>query len=223
MHSRNWKRAGSLALIALGVSALSVATAQAQVSGLYNTGVDLTGVSDNAWSIIGGTGTGVGATPYNAYANSAGTGYPGGPWVPNSAISQWDTPTNPFTGSLDPSVNGTYIYETKFTVTGAVPSALNFQFAADNEVSSITLNGNTIYTGPIDGSSQYGFWTPVTASGLIDGLNTLDFTVVNYAQSGNGNPSGLNVEFAPGPVPGAGLAGLAALALAGLYARTRRA
>ena len=27
----------------------------------------------------------------------------------------------------------------------------------------------------------------------------------------------------PGPVPGAGLAGLAALALAGLYARTRRA
>ena len=28
---------------------------------------------------------------------------------------------------------------------------------------------------------------------------------------------------APGPVPGAGLAGLAALALAGLYARTRHA
>ena len=33
----------------------------------------------------------------------------------------------------------------------------------------------------------------------------------------------LNLLSSPGPVPGAGFAGLAALALAGLYARTRRA
>ena len=226
MYPRNCKRAGSLALIALGVSALSIATAQAGVVGLYNTGVDVSGGQDQAWQVTGGTGTGVGATPYNAFVNSAGSGYPaneGGPWVANSSTSQWDTPTNPFTPNLDPSVDGSYVYETKFTVTGSVPSSIAAQFAADNYVASIILNGTPVYTG--SPGNQYGSFNSFTLPGadLVVGQNTLDFTVINIAQNG-GNPSGLNVEFAaPGPVPGAGLAGLGALALAGLYARTRRA
>ena len=39
----------------------------------------------------------------------------------------------------------------------------------------------------------------------------------------SGSDSAISLSSAPGPVPGAGFAGLAALALAGLYARTRRA
>ena len=225
MYSRNCKRAGSLALIALGVSALSIATSQAAVIGLYNTGVDVNAnMVDQAWTIVGGSSSPALTYPSNAYADSTNGVYPVTPgvWVPNSAISSWDTPTKPISGALDPSTNGTYIYQTQFDVTGA-PGTLAFKFAADNEVSKITLNGNTIYTGPGFPTSQFSSFTPVTATDQ-SGANVLDFYVVNYAQNGS-NFSGLNVQFAatPGPVPGAGLAGLAALALAGLYARARRA
>ena len=46
------------------------------------------------------------------------------------------------------------------------------------------------------------------------------FVAQSGVRSGNGE---IDITFAPGPTPGAGLAGLAALALAGLYARARRA
>jgi hypothetical protein len=231
MHSKNCLRTGTLALAALGVSVLSIAgaaPAQAAIVGLYNTGVDINANQvDQAWTIVGGANSAITTYPSPAYADSTNGVYPvspAGPWVPNSAISSWDTPTKPISGALDPTTNGTYVYQTQFTVTGSVPSSLAFQFAADNEVSSITLNGTTIYTGPGFPTNQYSSFTSVVANNLQSGSNILDFTVVNYAGS-PGNYSGLDVQFAPtpGPAPGVGLAGLAALTLAGLYARTRRA
>jgi hypothetical protein len=91
-------------------------------------------------------------------------------------------------------VNGLYTYQETFTATGIV--TLLGQFAADNEVTAIILNGVQIYTGPTDGSSQFSSWTNFS-SGLfstVKGTNTIDFDVVNYAQNG-GNPSGLDVQF----------------------------
>jgi hypothetical protein len=57
--------------------------------------------------------------------------------------------------------------------------------------------------------------------GVIGPYDSINVVPTSYS------PAGLTVDLsvtsAPGPVPGAGLAGFAALALAGFYARTRRA
>jgi hypothetical protein len=173
--------------------------AQAGVSGLTNTGVDLGSNSiDNAWSIVNGSSVPGLTYPSAVYADATNGVFPiTGYWTPNTATSQWDTPFNPLDSNTDPSVDGSYIYQTQFSVTGApsATNALSFKFAADNEVAWISLNGQTFYTGPTDGSSQYWNFIPATASNLLQsGNNTLQFDVVNYAQNG-GNPSGLNVEF----------------------------
>jgi hypothetical protein len=173
-------------------------TAEAGIVGLTNTGVDynLTTFVDSNWSITGGTNSAITSYPSPAYVDSPTNGtFPvAGPWVANSPLSQWDTPTNPFTQLLDPTANGTYFYTTTFGSTGTIGS-IALQFAADNETINIFLNNKVIYNGPTDGSSQFGTFVPVTYNGILNnGLNTLSFEVVNYAQA-TGNPSALNVEF----------------------------
>jgi hypothetical protein len=145
-------------------------------------------------------------------------------------LSQWDTPTDPLSQNIDCCANGTYGYTTTFTVAGATPTGVGYldgQFASDNEVASIVLNGVTIYTGPTDGSSQFTGWTNFSDLGnFISGTNTLVFNVVNYAQNG-GNPSGLDVQFtaasaAPEPATWAMmLLGFAGLGFSG-YRRARK-
>ena len=58
------------------------------------------------------------------------------------------------------------------------------------------------------GAVSFSTTSTLTGAQLVNTFATADIT---------------NVSAAPGPVPGAGLAGMAALTLAGLYARTRRA
>ena len=228
-------RAGfALALgLTLGAVALGGSTvAQAGVSGLTNTGVDLgANQVDDAWTIVSGASSPPLTYPSAVYADTTNGTFPIGYWIPNTSVSQWDTPFNPVQSSTDPNVNGSYVYETQFTVTGTPSSSnsLSFDFAADNEVASITLNGTTFYTGPTDGSSQYGNFTAVTAVDLLNsGLNTLQFDVVNYAQNG-GNPSGLDVKFTGvGGVPEPStwvmmLAGLAGFGLIGHRASRKAA
>lgn len=191
-------RAGLTGLL-LGTLAIGEAvSAQAGVSGLTNTGVDLgKNLVDQAWSIVGGASVPALSYPSAVYADSTNGVFPIGYWTPNTMTSKWDTPFNPLNSNTDPSVNGVYTYQTQFTVTNrpAAANALSFEFAADNEVAWIRLNGHTFYEGPTDGSSQFWSFTPVTASNLLEkGLNTLQFEVINYPQNG-GNPSGLNVQF----------------------------
>jgi hypothetical protein len=147
--------------------------------------------------------------------------------VPNSLTSSWDTPFNPLNSNTDPSVNGTYDYSTSFVVSGPVSSSvgeLKGQFAADNEVASIALNGVKIYTGPTDGSSQFSGWTSFFDIGNFKtGTNTIVFDVVNYAQNG-GNPSGLDVQFLSSAVPEPSTWAMMLLGFAGLgFAGYRRA
>jgi len=160
---------------------------------INNTGVDV-GANDvdAAWSIVGGSSSPSLTYPSPAYTDATNGTFPIGPWIPNSTTSSWDTPTNPLTQNLDPSVNGAYNYHTTFSTSGV--DKLSGQFASDNEVIAIFINGLQIYTGPTDGSSQFSGWT--TFSGLTGSGKdqTITFDVVNYAQNG-GNPSGLNVEF----------------------------
>lgn len=226
------KRALVAGLI-LGVASVSfAANANASTySDLFSTGVDVSGGIDQAWSIVGGVSDPPHGT--NAYTNATNGTFPIGPWVPNTSLSQWDTPFNPLASTTDPSqsagpyLNGTYVFQTTFnSISGGL---FNFSFAADNEVSSITLNGASIYTGPTDGSSQYTSMIPV--DGNILAANTsyiMDFTVVNYAQYA-GNPSGLDVLFQDGssappptPLPSTWIMMLGGLAVFGYMAFSRR-
>jgi hypothetical protein len=193
----------SIALFAvLSGLGLCNTAAHASIVGLTNTGVNFNPgtLVDNAWSIVGGSNS-LGS-PYQgpAYTDANNGTFPIPPWVPNSSVSRWDTPTNPLSLGLDQSVDGTYVYRTTFTSIGTT-GFFTGQFAADNAVTSITLNGGTtIYTGPGSGS-QFDGWTSFAYTGsLINGLNTIDFSIVNYGL-GSSNPSGLNVEFLTASVP----------------------
>ncbi|MGA9599236.1 MAG: hypothetical protein WBS22_03090 [Methylocystis sp.] len=95
----------------------------------------------------------------------------------------------------------------------------------------VTLTG-TISGGVYNGSPVYSVFSPNNnyTGGFVgwEGLDPTGLSETTYdSHSGAFNGTMAIIQIgtvpAPGPVPGAGFAGLAALALAGLYARARRA
>jgi hypothetical protein len=95
----------------------------------------------------------------------------------------------------------------------------------------VTLTGS-ISGGTYDGQPVYSVFSPTNnyTGGFVgwEGLDPTGLSETTYdAHSGTlgGTMAIIQIGLvpAPAPVPGAGLAGLAALALAGLYARMRRA
>jgi hypothetical protein len=171
------------------VLALAAGAHAATISGLYNTGVDNSGVSttgdgaDLHWQLNGGS----------AYTGGVNGTFPIGPWVSDSATSRWLTPTPNAGDSFDPTTPGDYTYSTTFSLTSAqaLEAAFTGQFAADNTVVNILLNGNSL-----GGGGSFSGWTSfsATSSDFQAGTNTLDFVVENFAQNG-GNPTGLDVQF----------------------------
>jgi hypothetical protein len=182
------------------MSAMSIAAGAhaATIAGLYSTGVDNSSVAtvgngaDTHWTLNGGA----------AYTGGTNGSFPIGPWVSDSAASRWLTPTRNAADSFDPSANGFYSYATSFTLTAgqAAGAALTGQYAVDNTVADILLNGHSLGSG-----GGFTSWTgfAADASEFVAGVNTLEFVVENYQLNG-GNPSGLNVQFlssAAGDVP----------------------
>jgi len=171
------------------VLAISAGAHAATISGLYNTGVDNSGVStigngaDLHWQLNDGA----------AYTGGTNGSFPIGPWVSDSATSRWLTPSPNASDSFDPDAPGYYTYSTTFNLTGAqaVDAAFTGQFAADNTVVNILLNGNSL-----GGGGGFSDWTnfSATSGDFLSGTNTLDFVVENYARNG-GNPTGLDVQF----------------------------
>jgi hypothetical protein len=195
-------RTGSLIALAFAAALGTTTSAGASpvvITGLFNTGVDVSGGQDQAWSIVGGVNSlGYTGPAYTVPNSSAPPPDYNGAWITNPA-SNWDTPTPGATGDLDHSTNGTYVYQTTFNAAGVV--GLSGIFAADNVVSAILLNGTPIYIGPAqtgpNDPSQYNVWTGFSGT-TQNGGNTLTFDVVNYAYA-PANPSGLNVVFTPLP------------------------
>jgi hypothetical protein len=125
------------------------------------------------------------------------------------------------------------LYTAPFLIPGASDITLTFatpvsgagaQIQANQPgpfTAQITVNGTQTFTetgvsnGNVDGSAIFIGW-------LGGPIKTLEFTITSPKDSIGDFAIG-KVEVSPGPVPGAGLAGLAALAVAGLYARARRA
>lgn len=174
------------ALLLFGASLTSMQAHAAAILGLANTGQPGVGGADLNWTLNGGP----------AYVTLEGVYPVGSAWASNNATSSWLTPTANQGESLDPVANGNYAYSLTFDLTGFNPGSASFagRFLVDNQVSSITLNGNTIFSGPAGGFGA-GSWTNFAASGgFLNGLNVLQVNAVNFAQNG-GNPAGLRVEF----------------------------
>lgn len=140
-------------------------------------------------------------------------------WISTGMTSKWIS-IRFDAATFNPT--GTYVYRTTFDLTGFDLSTvlLTGQFATDDP-GSILLNN--VSTG-INGCC-YHQWTPFTiSSGLVDGLNTLDFVV----QNSGGGPTGIRVDLAGNgdlnavPEPGSWILMSAGGVLLGLLTRSNR-
>jgi hypothetical protein len=75
----------------------------------------------------------------------------------------------------------------------------------------------------LSNSQAFAGWTVQSGAAPTPFTESQSGGVISINWSGASGAVGDRLAIAPGPVPGAGLAGLAALALAGLHARKRRA
>lgn len=197
------------AALLLGASLISMQAHAASIVGLANTGQASPSGTDLNWTLNGGP----------AYVTIDGVYPVGSAWASNDATSSWLTPTPNQGESLDPLANNTYAYSLSFDLTGFNPGTASFagRFLVDNQVSSITLNGNTIFSGPAGGFGA-GSWTNFGASGgFLAGLNVLQVNAVNFAQA-SGNPAGLRVEFVESSVAAVPEPGTWALMILGFAA-----
>jgi hypothetical protein len=147
------------------------------------------------------------------------SGYPFGPWIADTAIYGWDSPQPSYTDGETDSPNTNYYYTTTFDLTGLDPTSasLQFQFAVDDALVAVILNGNTLGgfpAGVLDTLSV----TQTINSDFVSGVNTITFETFN-GPAASTNPTGLLVDFtsatansAPEPsaflLIGAGLGGL---------------
>jgi hypothetical protein len=223
-------RIGPIVVVAFAAAlAATTSAGAATITGLYNTGVGSTGtplpdgtVGDPHYSLVT---VPVGSTTDTRVRTSAG-GFPIGPYLGDDAVSAWIGPNN---DSQIDGPGGQYEYQTTFTVAGLLSTASIFgQWSSDNAGIEILLNG--VDTGnlmnPYGPPSAYSFshWVPFSiTSGFIDGLNTLDFIVMN----GNGDsdttgPTALRVEVSATPLPAALPLFAGGLGILGLVAGRKR-
>lgn len=152
------------------------------ITSLYSTGVDNSGVAttgnsaDLHWNLVGGT----------AYTGGTNGVYPIGPWIAESAMSRWITPTQNATDDVGAN---SYVFTTTFSLTGFKPATatLSGKFTGDNGVTAIFLNGTKISNGA-DGFSSFTAFNSGAAT-FLAGTNTLTFNLRN-----DGGPAGLRVE-----------------------------
>ena len=173
-------------LLLASASLASMQAHAAEIIGLENTGQGGVSRADLNWTLAGGP----------AYVSLDGVYPVGSAWLANDATSSWITPTLNQGDSLDPTSNGNYAYSLNFDLTGFNPDTASFagRFLVDNKVSSIILNGNTIFNGLAGGFSGSDWVNFSANSGFVNGANVLTINAVNLAQQ-SGNPSGLRVEF----------------------------
>ncbi len=222
MNLKNLLLASGLALASAAASAAAPTT---WIDGLYNTGeVFFAGEQDTNYRFTVVTGTAGGTGGYGVV--TTGEGFPFPIWSANDGASSWLTPSANAGDSYDHGADGLYKWSISFDLTGMDISTASFagRWWADNQ-GYVQLNGSTISTG-VDLASPTSFGA--SGSGFVAGLNTLDFYVTNYAQSG-GNPTGLRVEFltshaaiaAAVPEPESWALVVAGLAVVGAIARRR--
>jgi hypothetical protein len=178
---------------------LAAEPASAQVSRLFNTGVDATGaplsgyVADPHYSIIGNP------VFASAYASRAADGPPISTlaWLPDTSLSSWINPAVG-TGFTDqPGITDALRYETHFQVAAGSEHAVQLlgRWAADDSGLRIWLNGVQVAGVPV---AQADAWRNFSiASGFVAGDNVLAFDTFSTV-----SPTGLRVEVSAVPEPG---------------------
>ncbi len=162
---------------------------------------------------------GTGAIPFVVLAPPARPDPVGGPWLPDTNISQWIGPmANQQFGNSGCCVSGLFTYRIQFSTT--LPNdVVQGRWASDNNAAMI-LDGTI--TESLSGS--FSTWTSFMFTVANANPHTLDFQVTNTS-----NATGLRVEFdAPGaagtPEPATmGLFGAGLLSLGLLCKRSRKA
>jgi len=225
--------------LATALAALSVGAPRsnaAPITNLFNTGVDAAGnglalnfsfPADLHYSVVAaplGAPAGTTAVVFNAPTGNL----PIPPSItntPGAGRADWISgPNAPASGPVSPTPNGLYDYRTTFTTTDGGIVSISGKLTADDQVTSILINGVVaITTGlptPDQGyASLFNF--SATGVGALNGTNTLDFIVNNTHSVTEGllvsNLSG-NTSFIPEPASiimlGGGLIGI--LGLTGL-------
>ncbi len=174
-------------------SVVATVTVLNRVPGVFSTGVDAAGTvlpdgeMDPHYRLV------VNATDpqsQNAFVHDS-TIFPivTGPWVANTDRSKWIAPLT----NSGAAAGGDYAYRTSFDLTGFDPATavLMGSWATDNLGTDIKLNG--VSTG-LANSVQFGALTPFTLStGFIEGVNTLEFHLNNFAEPVTGY-TGLRVD-----------------------------
>jgi len=211
----------------VAVLPLSAAMINLNGAGLFNTGVNGSGValgaaaadthwqcsvncSGNSFQAQGKTVTGQPFAGWPLPSTQNGTGSAAGPWVasagaPGSPLSQWIS----FQANVNSEPNTTteYDYTETFNLSGFIGTTLELigSFAVDNTVLGILINGNVV-----NGTNSGNFGTSGSKTGfditnasctpncgLTSGTNTITFRTQNI-QFSSPNPSGLLVEFTSG-------------------------
>ncbi len=183
-HRHNQARWGrfiaALAVLAVGAGLSHAAT----ISTFHGTGVDgsgnllAAGAVDSHYSV----------SPGGASFVIGGAGLASS-WVGNTASSQW------ISAAADTLAGGgPFTYTTNFLLSGLDPATaqLSLDVAADNQATTVLLNGNAVGTVGFPGWTAF---TPLTiTSGFLAGLNTLVFAIPNNDTSVNDGPTGLQVR-----------------------------
>jgi len=155
------------------------------IPGLYNTGVNDSGVElsigsvDNHYALVVPP-TGSSAPAYAINNHPA--------WAVAPAGSEWIGPLNGNSVGTD----GVYFYTTTFDLTGLdyTTASISGKWAADNDVN--------LFLNDIDtGLGVVGFATLTSfnlTSGFQAGVNTLKYRVDNYYNSGHANPTSLLIS-----------------------------
>lgn len=187
----------------------------------FNSGVDNSGnllpdgAVDPHFSLISYPGQ-VGSTPASAFALAGITHT----YITTGTQSRWIS-WDP--NWIDATPSGVWIYRTTFDLTGFQPETAQLigQFVSDND-GTLFING--VNTGIINTAADT--FTPFNiTSGFVDGINTVDFRVINDPFLGF-NPSALRADLsvtAAIPEPSSLLLG-AGVIVAGMtwYVRSRR-
>ena len=216
--------------VVLAVAVALVPASAATITGLFNTGVDNSGVplADGAVDmhyILLSQPSGAGPTNPFVVSGSPAT-FPFPPWMANSSASKWVGPQADQSNVNNEPLSGNYTYRLYFVVTGGdfASVVLNGRFSSDNIGHIFCASGCTVT--PNTGNPNIGtddmssaVFTAFSISGLSLGTNTLDF-IVNNAGSVN-TATGLRVEISSVPEPGTMMLGALGLLAVGLLRRRR--
>lgn len=205
-------RLNLLASTALAFFALAGTAVHAEsIAGLYNTGTsNIDGATDPNYVVTSYSGDTPPPGPSTSIVSTSNSAFPPS-WTtnPSDPTAAWISPDgyNP----TDPAVDGTYVYQTTFSITetngqnlytddeGLVLAGV---WSAASYATGFNVNGfgDNTETGPAITapdcacSGLYPFYVFIPVADLLVGTNTIDFEVTNFAQDG-GSPTGLYVDF----------------------------